>query len=169
MQFVKRFLCAIDNINDWTGRSVSYLMPAFVLFISYEVIVRYVFKAPTIWIEESVLLVYGPYIMLGAGFNLLYNAHIKVDILYSRWPLRTQAIVDIVTSTFFFIFVGVLLWKGADMAWTSIQQLERSQSYFRPFVYPTKVSVPIAAFLILLQGVAKLIRDIVFAITGERI
>jgi len=169
MQFIKRFLYTVDNINDWTGKSVSYLMPVFVLFISCEVMLRYVVNSPTIWINESVLLVYGAYILLAAGCTLLYNAHIKIDILYSRWPPRTQAIVDIVTSTFFFVFVGVFLWKGAEMAWMSIQHLEHSQSYFRPVVYPTKLSIPIAAFLILLQGVAKLIRDITLAITGERV
>jgi TRAP-type mannitol/chloroaromatic compound transport system permease small subunit len=69
-------------------------------------------------------------------------------------------ILDICTSFFFFLFIGLLLWKGGEMAWESVRLLERSQTPWGPYVFHVYLAVPIAAFLMLLQGLAFLMRDV---------
>lgn len=159
----------IDSINDWIGKFNGYLVLPFIFFLVYELVQRYVFKSPSIWIEEAVLLAFGVYLMLGGAYTLLHKMHVNVDILYRRWSPRTRAIVDLITSMIFFFFIGLMLWKGGEMAWTSIQNLEHSRSVWRPIIYPIKSMVPLAAFLVLLQGVAKFIRDLNLAITGREL
>lgn len=91
-----------------------------------------------------------------------------MDIFYNRFPPRMKAIVDVVTTVFFFVVCGSLLWKGGVMGWTSLMLLERSTSVWHPPLYPLKLTMPIAAFLILLQGLAKFIRDLNAAIIGGK-
>ena len=167
MHKLEAFLRIIDITNDWIGKVISYLVIPFALLVSYEVIQRYVFKTPSLWIEEGVLLGYGAYIILGGAYAFIHNTHVNVDIFYRRWSPKTKAIVDAVTFPLFVFFVGMLLWKGGDMALTSLQHMEHSQSAWRPPIYPFKLIVPLAAFLLLLQGLAKFIRNIT-TITAKR-
>jgi len=135
--------------------------------LTYEVLMRYAFNAPTIWSHEFNTMVFGGYYILGGAFALYYGAHVNMDLLHRRLPLRTRAIIDLFTSILFFIFCIILLWRGFVLAVESVQYLEYSQSMWRPPIYFVKCTVPVAAFLILLQGLAKFVRDLTIAITGE--
>jgi TRAP-type mannitol/chloroaromatic compound transport system permease small subunit len=83
-----------------------------------------------------------------------------VDIVYTRFSAKTRAAVDIVTSTLFFLFCGMLLVYGGSLAWDSLSRFEHSQSAWNPPLYPAKLMIPTAAALLILQGITKLIRDI---------
>lgn len=74
--------------------------------------------------------------------------------------------MDAATFIFFFMFVVVLLWKGWDMTWKALQIMERSQSQWGPVIWPSRLVIPVGAFLLLLQGLAKFIRDMAVA-TGR--
>lgn len=76
------------------------------------------------------------------------------------FPLKVKAILDLITSIFFVLFCGVLIWKGWLMAWDSLMMLERTQSAFAPPLYPIKFVIPIGAGLLMLQGLVKFIRDL---------
>jgi TRAP-type mannitol/chloroaromatic compound transport system permease small subunit len=98
-------------------------------------------------------------IMLGGGYTLLEKGHVAVDILVTSIPPRRRAILDLVTSFFFFFGFVILLWYGWDVAWTSWKAREAMPTVWAPPYYPIKMLVPIGAFLMLIQGVAKLIQD----------
>jgi len=83
-----------------------------------------------------------------------------MDILYNRLSLRGQAIIDLVTSIFFFIFVGLIVWTGWEAGWRSLQIGEASDSSWGPPIYPIKLIIPVGGFLLLIQGVAKFITDL---------
>lgn len=159
----------IDNINKWVGRSVAFLAFPMCVVIIYEVIARHIFNSPTIWAHELSEFLLVTYIYLGGGYALLYKAHVNVDILHGRFAPKAQAITDLCTSVFLFIFLGVMLWAGWDMGLTSLLRLENSMTQWHPPIYPIKIVVPIAVFLMVLQGVAKFIRDFTTAVgTGEQ-
>jgi len=103
---------------------------------------------------------------MGGGYVLLHKAHIRVDVLWSRLSPRRAAIADLVTCGFAFLFLGVLLWFSARMAWWSVLTLEISKTPFGPAIYPLKISLVIGVLLLLLQLISKTIRDLHFAITG---
>ena len=164
MHKIERFLSFIDSINEWGGRIFCFLIIPIIGIVMLEVMLRYVFNAPTIWAHETSTMIFGAHFALGGAYTLLHRGHVNVDILYGRFPPRGQAIIDLITSTLFFLFCGLMLWKGAEFAWASILGRETSYTVWGPPLYPLKAVIPIAAFLLLLQGLAKFIRDFLTAI-----
>ena len=90
-----------------------------------------------------------------------------MDVIYMRLSLRLRAILDVVTFSLFLTFVGVLLWQTWEYALVALSKLETSNSVWSPPVYPVKMLMPIGAFMLLLQGVAKFIRDLYILFTGK--
>ena len=159
----------IDNVSEWTGRAVSLLIPLIVIAMSYEVVARYAFNAPTIWSYEISYFLAGTAMIIGGAYALRHAAHVNVDIFYARFFSRGKAIMDVVSSVLFFAFIGVLVWKGAGFALKSLRFLEHSDSLWSPPLYPFKVALFIGACLMLLQGLAKFIRDLTTAVTGRKV
>jgi len=167
MRKLVRLLDIIDSLSEWTGRVAGFLIIFTVLVMVYEVVARYGFKAPSIWGFELTIFLCGTAMIIGGAYTLRYAGHVNVDILHSRFSLRGRAILDMVTATLFFAFVGMLAWKGWEFGWGSVQNFEHTDSLWEPPVYPFKMMLPIAAWLIVLQGLAKFIRDLTMAITGR--
>lgn len=138
-----------------------------VVVIAYEVIARYFFDRPTTWSMELSTYLLAVYCMLGGGFTLLRGGHVSVDIIYGRFHYRTKAILSCLTSVLFFIFVIVILWYGWDMAHKAYKYNETSGTIMDWPLLPTIIMVPIGAFLLLLQGIVKLIGDLTTAVTGR--
>lgn len=167
MKTLKTVLRLIDNMNEWIGRVLSLgILVMFVLVLT-EVIRRYFFNSPTVWGNELTQLIFGTYVILSGGHILRYGGHVNVDIFYARLSDRAKAVLDIITFFLFLLFCGMLLIYGAQLAWESLSTLEHTQSAWNPPVYPFKLMIPLGASLLLLQGVAKLMRDILVLITGE--
>jgi len=81
-----------------------------------------------------------------------------------------QAIADLITSVLFFIFVGLVFWKGGEMALDSLLRLEHTPTVWSPIIYPTKLTIPVAAFMLIVQeGVTNCIRNAYFLIKGRAI
>ena len=158
----------IDKINDQVGKLVSFLVIFMIIVMTYEVVARYFFNSPTIWARETVMFLLGGYALLGGAYVLRHEAHVSMDILYQRLSQRRRAILDLITYILFFLFCAVLLWKGIDYAWRSISLRETTDSDWGPPEYIVKTIIPVGAFLILLQGLAQFIRNMITAITGEK-
>lgn len=169
MRQVEFFIRFVDNLNDWQGKIFSSFIYAMILILLYEVVMRYVFNKPTIWAHETSCFFYAAHFMLGGAFALRWGSHVNVEVLYNRFPLRTRAIVDLFTWMLFYIFCGVLLWQGVGIAWDSVRVLEYSDSTWGPPIWPVKLTIPLAAALILLQGLTKTIKDAYTAITGREL
>ncbi len=159
MPFLKVFIAAIDALNDWVGKILSYFLFAFFVLLFVEVILRYFFNSPTVWANELSQMLFGAYAILGGGYILRTGGHVNVDIVYSRFTKKTRAVIDIFTSALFFLFCGMLLVYGGSLAWESLARFEHSQSAWNPPLYPAKLMIPLAAGLIICQGIAKLMRD----------
>ncbi|MCO6389629.1 TRAP transporter small permease subunit [Aliihoeflea aestuarii] len=166
MKFLRDAVGAITWVNGWVGRLTAYLvLPMFVLLLM-EVGFRYVLRAPSVWTGELSQLIFGVYALMGGGYLLANNGHVSVDIFYANYARRTQARMDVATSILFFLFVGVIVWQGASLAYDSVTRLETSQSAWNPPIWPVKLMIPVAALLLFLQGLAKLLNDIMIA-TGR--
>ena len=164
---MEKFLKTIDQINEKTGKAVSYLILFLVGVILYEIFARYLFNSPTIWAHETSQMIYGAYVILLGGYVLQRGGHVNVDIIINRFQPRTRAIINLFTWLLFFCFCGVLFLKGGEMAWDSFKFRETEPTAFAPPVYPIKMMIPLGALLILLQGLAKFIRDFNLAISGK--
>jgi TRAP-type mannitol/chloroaromatic compound transport system permease small subunit len=166
---VNAILKVVDNINDWVGKVLSFGVLFMFALVLIEVIRRYFFNSPTVWGNELTQLTFGVYVVLCGGYILRWGGHVNVDILYGRFSARGKAIVDIITFVLFIMFCGMMLAYGGSLAWESVARFEHSQSAWNPPLYPVKLMIPTGAFLLLLQGIAKLVHDIVTVVTGEKI
>ncbi len=160
MQAVYAFMRGITRLNDWLGRAVALLVLVMFGLLLAEVFFRYAWGAPVVWTGELGQLLFGVYGVLAGGYVMAHHGHVNVDLVYSRFSPRTKAAVDVCTSFMFFIFVGALVYFGTSFALESISYWERSMSAWNPPIWPVKLAIPIGAFLLLLQGLVKLIRDI---------
>jgi len=159
----------IDKMSEWTGKATSYLVLLLTCAISYEVICRYVFNAPTLWAQEVSTYIYGTFFMMGGAYVMLKDNHVRVDILYSRLSQRGKAIIDLITfPLFFFLFIGVLVWEGSKMAIWSWSIWEHTQSPWSPPIYPLKTVIPVASGLLLLQGLNRFLKGISYLFQKRR-
>jgi TRAP-type mannitol/chloroaromatic compound transport system permease small subunit len=158
------FMRAVTRLNEWIGRLAAPVILALFLLLFAEVLLRYFFRSPTVWTNELAQLLFGAYAVLSGGYLLARGGHVNVDIIYAKFPRRVRAAIDILTSVLFFLFVAVLLWLGVSFALESIASLETSHSAWNPPIWPFKTMIPVAAGLLLLQGIVKLIADICAAL-----
>lgn len=160
-------LAWIDRISLWSGRLASWLTLVATLVLTYEVTARYLFDAPTRWAHDTSTLLFGALYALTGAYALYTHNHVGVDVFYSRLSPRARAGLDAVTSVFFFAFVGAFFWHGWDFFWDSFRRREFSLNNQAIPIYPAKFAIPLGAGLLLLQGIAKFVRDVHLFVTGR--
>lgn len=165
---VQRFLFAVDGFSTWIGKLSSWLMILLTLTVCVEVFKRYILSMPTPWIFDAENMMYGTLFMLAGAYTLAQNAHVRGDFLYSSMRPRTQATLDLILYiVFFFPGIAALIYAGWDYAADSWRIAEHSNvTADGPPVYHFKSVIPIAGALVMLQGVAEVVRCIVCLKTG---
>ena len=167
---MSRILKVIDSISHWSGEIVKHAVWLMVAVLCYEVLLRYVFDAPTIWAHETTKQLFGMYSVLLGAYCLRYRHHVKIDLIYGAVPKRTQAIFDSITTLFIFLFLFLMLWRGVISAAESYRLGEVPHVIpFKPLLWPLKASIPLAAALAFLQGIANWIRSLKMAFTGKEL
>jgi TRAP-type mannitol/chloroaromatic compound transport system permease small subunit len=166
---MKKILSVIDAISIWFGKLAGWLVLLVIVFILYEILMRYVFHLPTLWVSESMVFGAGLTYVLGSAWALQDNRHVKIDLIYGRLTPRQRAVLDSITFVFFALYMGVFLWATMEYARRSVSVLETSGSAWDPPVYPIKLALVAGVLLLLLQGIAKFIRDLHFAIKGKKL
>lgn len=159
---MKSFLFFIDSLSLWTGKAFSWLILVLTLGVSYEVFVRYVLSAPTTWAFDFSYITYGALFLMAGAYTLSRNGHVRADVIYRFLKPRTQASFDLVLYIIFFLpAVAAFLYSGYVYAEMSVRF--REVSIFSPAgvpVFPLKTLIPITGLLLLLQGIAEIIRCI---------
>lgn len=146
---------------------IAYGLVLLVLVVFVEVIARYVFNAPFVWAFELSMYLYGSITVLIGGYTVLHRAQIRMDIIYSRFSPRRRAVVDVLTSLLFFLYIIVLILSTGQFAIKSVLENQHSNSLWGPPMYPLKIVMVIAALLVLIQGLAEFIRNLYHAWTGR--
>lgn len=163
-----RIVRVIDKFTDTTGTWIAWLNVPLVLIVSYEVIARYAFNAPTVWSFDLTYMLYGAIFMLGAAYTLHKGAHIRTDFFFEKWSVRTRNVVDsIAYLVFFFPSLIVFLYVSGAEGWYAFEIGETSeQTPWRPILWPFKWVVPLTCLLLLIQGVSETIKSVYAARTG---
>jgi TRAP-type mannitol/chloroaromatic compound transport system permease small subunit len=158
----------IDRLTDVTGTWVAWLNVPLVLAVSYEVFLRYLFNAPTIWVFDVTYMLYGTIFMLGAAYALRKGAHIRTDFFFEQWSVRTRNVIDsLAYILLFFPSLLVFLVVSGEEAWYAFQIGETSeQTPWRPILWPFKAVVPLTCLLLIIQGIAETIKSVYAARTG---
>ncbi|OCK59506.1 TRAP transporter small permease subunit [Bradyrhizobium sp. LMTR 3] len=151
---------AIDRFTDVTGRLIALTMLFLMVTISYEVVMRYGFNAPTVWVYESSFMANGSAFMLGAAYALLKGAHVRTDIYWENYSERKKGVVDLISySLFFYPAMITFMLISIDDALHSYDTGERSQeSVWRAIMWPFRATIPLAALLLMIQGVSEVLK-----------
>ena len=147
----------IDRFSDLTGKLLSVSMLWLVVTISYECFSRYLFNAPTLWVLESSYMTNGSAFMLGCAYALHKGAHVRTDILYEKFSERKKGIIDLTSYVLlFYPTLITLMLISIDDAWYSFQIHELSeQTPWRPIMWPFRSAIPLAALLLMIQGISE--------------
>ena len=166
---VQKLLHTIDGISTWFGKTAAWLIIVLMLVVCVEVFKRYIMNMPTAWIFDLDNMLYGTLFMLCGAYTLAQNAHVRGDFLYSSMRPRMQAGLDLVLYIVFFIpGIAALIYAGYTFAVDSWLINEHSNVTANgPPVYQFKAMIPLAGALVMLQGVAEIVRCVVCLKTGE--
>jgi TRAP-type mannitol/chloroaromatic compound transport system permease small subunit len=164
-----KFLYFIDSLSTWVGKAFAWMILILCLAVTYEVMVRYVFRAPTTWAFDISYISYGALFLMAGAYALVRNGHVRADVFYRFWRPRTQATMDLVLYIIFFLpGVAALIYSGWKYAEFSVRFKE--VSIFSPAgipIYPLKVLIPLTGVFLLLQGIAEIIRCLICIRNGE--
>jgi len=158
-----------DRISGFTGRYVAYWSLIAPFIYTYEVVARYAFNSPTNWAHESMFLMFGMQYLLSGAYALREDGHVRVDVIYARLRPITKAGLDVLTSVFFFLFALALTstaWNffansmaSSDYFWATGYRNEVSFTEWAIQYYPVKFTMFLGGVLLLIQGIARLIKD----------
>jgi TRAP-type mannitol/chloroaromatic compound transport system permease small subunit len=163
-----QLLQTADRFSTWVGKAAAWLIVALMIVVCAEVFKRYALNAPTAWIYDVNNMMYGTLFMLGGAYTLAHDGHVRGDFFYGRMQPRTQAWFDVVLYVMFFLpGISALTWAGWTYFNDSLAMHEQTFNATPLPVYPFKFVIPLAGAIVLLQGIAEIVRCIVCIRTGE--
>lgn len=168
MNALRRFANGIDKINEYVGRFVSWITALLVLVVFGDVVMRYVFQISFVFTQELEWHLFGFIFLIGAGYTLLHDGHVRVDIIYQKLGSKAQAWINLI-GCLFFLFPGCFL-----VVFTSLGFVENSFAIFEgspdpggvPLRFILKSMIPLGFFLVWLQGLSLFIKSFL-VITGR--
>ena len=164
----ERLIRIVDLISYWSGKAFAWLIVALTFVVSIEVFKRYILNAPTAWIFDFNNMLYGTLFMICGAYTLAAAGHVRADFIYGSMRPRAQAALDLLLYVVFFIpcMLG-LIYAGSGFAADSWRIGEHSTVTAEgPPVYHFKTVIPIAGVLVMLQGLAEMVRCVVCLRTG---
>src|SRR3954453_7376770 len=168
-QKIERALQVADHVSTWAGKACAWLIMLLMFTVCIEVFKRYILNAPTAWIFDATNMLYGTLFMMCGAYTLAQNGHVRGDFLYGSMRPRLQATLDLALYIIFFLpGITALLYAGWDFAHDSWLIREHSSvTASGPPIYQFKAIIPIAGALVLLQGLAEILRCVICIKTGE--
>lgn len=157
-----RIIRAIEWLNEHVGRTVAWLTLTMVVTTFAVAVLRYGFSMGWVWLQESYVWMHGTIIMMAAGYTLLHDGHVRVDIFYRAASMRTKAWVNIIgTTAFLFPTLAVVAWVTTPYVLLSWERWETSREA-GGMVGLFLLKTTMAGFFILmaLQGLAMLLRSV---------
>ena len=157
------FVRTVDAVNLWVGRFAMVLFFVLAGILLWSTISRVVLGVPVNWALEMSQFVLSAYYLLGGAYAVQHDAHVRMDLIYSRFSPRRRAGIDAFTILFVIFFLGVLLWGAWSSTSYAIQYNQKNYSAWSPVLWPVKVVMTIGIFLMLLQMIAQFFKDLALA------
>ncbi len=154
-----KYVRFIDAINYRIGRFAMYLVFVLIGILLWSSISK-TFFLPSLWTLETAQFCMVAYYILGGPYSIQLNSNVRMDLFYGSWTLKQKAWVDAFTVFFLLFYLAVLLYGAIDSTVYSVTYSERSPTAWRPLLWPLKVGMCIGIFLMLLQVISELIKDI---------
>ena len=151
----------IDKFSKWIGNIVCWILIPLIFAMTYEVLARKLFHAPTIWAYDISRFLYGALFMLGAGYALSKGVHIRADFLYRNFKIKNQGLIDFwLYLLFYFPGLFVFLYMTIGYVGESIQRGERGMdTTWMPYMWPIKSCLLIGIIFLIIQGISELFKS----------
>jgi len=171
VEAIRKYLNFVDRLSYWSGQAVTAAAIVMVAIISYDVVMRYAFRAPTIWQYDISYMLGGSIVMLGAGYVHAKRKHVRVDIFYNMFPEKVRLSIDVVcTLLLFFPLITGLILSAGEHTIHAFRINEFSEvGFWRPRMWPFRAVIPIGLSILWLQGLANFIRDSYKLVKGKEL
>lgn len=164
---IRLYVRYVEKVNRAIGRCAMYLIFAMLGVLLYSSLSKTVFL-PAHWTLETAQFLMVAYYLLGGSYSMQLGDHVRMDLLYSTWKPRTRSLVDSVTVLCLIFYLCLLLYGGYSSTTYAIEYGEQSYSAWAPYMAPVKIVMTFGVFLMLLQALATLFKDIAAA-RGEEL
>jgi|TARA_B100000700_G_C14718503_1_gene702579 TRAP-type mannitol/chloroaromatic compound transport system permease small subunit len=167
--WMAKTITSIDKFSKWVGNIVCWILMPLIFAMTYEVIMRKLFLAPTIWAYDISRFLYGALFMLGAAYALSKGVHIRADFLYRNFKIKNQGLIDFwLYILFYFPGLFVFLFMTIGYVEESIRRGERGMdTTWMPYMWPIKTCLLVGIIFLLIQGVSELLKSYWASKKGE--
>jgi len=163
---VQAYVRYVDAVNRVLGSVVMYLALVMMALLLFASVTRYIFNVPFIWIIELSQFLMAAYYILGGGYSMQLDAHVRMDVLYERWRPKTRAFIDSITASFLVFYLVVMVYGGTSSSAYSLKYNQTNYSAWAPPMAPIKIIMTVGIVLMLLQAIAIFFRDLA-KVTGR--
>ena len=157
---IKLYVRYVDAINRVLGNVVMFLALAMMGVLLFGSLTRYVFNVPFVWIIEMAQFLMAAYYILGGGYSLQIDAHVRMDVVYERWTVKTRAFVDSITAFCLVFYLVYMVYGGWASSAYSLKYGQTNYSAWAPPMAPIKIIMTVGIALMLLQAIAIFFRDV---------
>ena len=164
---IKYYVNTIDYISLKTGRATMYLVFVMMFILILSFVTRNIINIPLIWIIEMAQFVMTGYYLLGGGYSMLTDDHVRMDLIYSKLKDKTKALLDSLTSVFLVFYLVVLLIGSISSLTYTIETNQRLFTAWAPYVWPIKSIMTFGILLMLLQSISIFFKDIAKVLDRE--
>ena len=165
---IRAYVRYVDALNNGVGTVVLYMIFVMMGVLLFGSITRYVFNASILWIIEMSQFLMAAYYLLGGGYSMQLEAHVRMDVFYDRWQPRTRAFWDSITAFCLVFYLVLLLIGGYSSTSYALQYGQRNYSAWAPLMWPIKAVMSAGIFLMLLQAISIFFKDLA-KFTGREI
>jgi len=159
-RIIKAYVRWVDALNRALGTAVIYMVFAMMGVLLFGSISRYVFNVPYLWIVEMAQFLMAAYYLLGGGYSMQLDAHVRMDVLYDRWSPRGRAFADSITAFCLLFYLVFLLLGGLSSTGYALRYGQTNYSAWAPLMWPIKSIMTVGILLMLLQSIAIFFRDL---------
>lgn len=167
-KIIKAYVRYVDATNRVLGFLVMYMVLVMMGVLLFGSISRYVFNASFLWVIEMSQFLMAAYYLLGGGYSMQLDAHVRMDVAYERWTPKTRAFVDSITAFCLVFYLIYLVLGGISSAEYALQYGQKNYSAWGPPMAPIKIIMTVGIALMLLQAIAIFFRDLA-KVTGREI
>jgi TRAP-type mannitol/chloroaromatic compound transport system permease small subunit len=154
------YVRAVEAVNRVVGRIIMYMIFVMIGILLWSSVSRGFFGVSYIWVVEMSQFLLAGYYLLGGGYSMQLNAHVRMDLLYGRWSERGQAFADSLTAFFVVFYLVFLLLGGISSTEYAITYGQTNYSAWAPPLAPIKIVMTIGILLMLLQSIAIFVKDL---------
>ena len=159
-KFIKYYINFIDYVSLKTGRATMYLVFVMMFILILSFVTSNIINIPLIWIIEMAQFVMTGYYLLGGGYSMLTDDHVRMDLIYSKLKDKTKALLDSLTSVFLIFYLVVLFYGSISSLTYTIETNQRLFTAWAPYVWPIKSIMTFGIGLMLLQSIAIFFKDL---------